>query len=140
MSRITGRTTGKCYIEFPSLSLAQQSIKQIKELRKRRIFIELSTQTELFNVLFPKYSIRKEISDIHDGIVFITKDETNILLSQCRSMRQKLRFNTRPFETIISILTKVHWDKPESISTLQRDHLFEMLKRNLVLKSGSRST
>ncbi|KAI8820198.1 uncharacterized protein EV422DRAFT_82501 [Fimicolochytrium jonesii] len=65
--------------------------------------------------------------------VFLLREEINALLLVCRNY--KLHFSRkcaeRPFENIISIISKVPWHDPISISTAHRDHLFEMLKLSL---------
>ncbi|RKO86920.1 hypothetical protein BDK51DRAFT_31545 [Blyttiomyces helicus] len=64
---------------------------------------------------------------------FLSRDEINSILMICKQF--KLYFSRkcaeRPFENIISIITKMPWHEPELISTIQRDHIFEMLKLSL---------
>ncbi|KAI8995911.1 hypothetical protein BC832DRAFT_315172 [Gaertneriomyces semiglobifer] len=65
--------------------------------------------------------------------IFLLRDEIDALLLVCRNY--KLHFSRkcaeRPFENIISILSKVSWHDPECLSVSHRDHLFEMLKLSL---------
>ncbi|RKO83424.1 hypothetical protein BDK51DRAFT_49976 [Blyttiomyces helicus] len=64
---------------------------------------------------------------------FLSRDEINSILMICKQF--KLYFSRkcaeRPFENVISILAKMPWYEPELISTIQRDHIFEMLKLSL---------
>jgi hypothetical protein len=40
----------------------------------------------------------------------------------------------RPFEFIVTILSKMPWESYDAISLLQRDHIFEMLKSKNLIK------
>jgi len=61
---------------------------------------------------------------------FLTRDEVNAILLVCKNY--KLHFSRkcaeRPFENVISIISKIPWHIPKIINTLHRDHIFELLK------------
>ncbi|KAJ3000873.1 hypothetical protein HDV02_002336 [Globomyces sp. JEL0801] len=137
MDRNTGKTLNECYVEFPTNESYKYaiSIKHKLILRERRIYTEKSTQAELNRALFPKYYVKEgELPDIEIGGTFVTREEIASLLNTSRTIRSRIpgrlyKCVERPFETIISILSKVSWYNPTSISTIQRDHIFEMVKR-----------
>ena len=59
---------------------------------------------------------------------FLTRDEVNAILLVCKNY--KLHFSRkcaeRPFENVISIISKIPWHIPKIINTLHRDHIFEL--------------
>jgi len=61
---------------------------------------------------------------------FLTRDEVSAILLVCKNY--KLHFSRkcaeRPFENVISIISKIPWHIPNIINTLHRDHIFELLK------------
>ncbi|KAJ3368396.1 hypothetical protein GGF31_006357 [Allomyces arbusculus] len=61
---------------------------------------------------------------------FLTRNEINQILAVCKNY--KLFFSRkcaqRPFENVVTILLKFPWHQRALVSTLQRDHLFEMAK------------
>ncbi|KAL2919901.1 hypothetical protein HK105_200818 [Polyrhizophydium stewartii] len=65
------------------------------------------------------------------GLVFMAREDVFTLLSSCKPSRQthpSRRSPRRPFENIMSILSKVPWHRTCLVPILQRDHLFEMAK------------
>ncbi|KAJ3074106.1 hypothetical protein HK102_005875 [Quaeritorhiza haematococci] len=69
-----------------------------------------------------------------DGIdTHLSRDDINAILQICRNF--KLHFSRkcaeRPFENIISILCKTPWYKAGAITTMHRDHIFEMTKLSM---------
>lgn len=62
--------------------------------------------------------------------VFLIREEINSILLICKSF--KIHFSrkcpNRVFDSIVSILCKIPWQVSGSVSTPQRDHLFEMIK------------
>jgi len=64
---------------------------------------------------------------------FLTRDEVSAILLVCKNY--KLHFSRkcaeRPFENVISIVSKIPWHIPKIINTLHRDHIFELLKLSL---------
>lgn len=67
-----------------------------------------------------------------DG-VFITREEINAILIVCR--HYKVHFSRkcaeRPFENVISIVSKLPWHVKGLISSSQRDHVFELMKLSI---------
>jgi len=67
---------------------------------------------------------------------FLTRDEVSAILLVCKNY--KLHFSRkcaeRPFENVISIVSKIPWHIPKIINTLHRDHIFELLKRKIIKK------
>ncbi|KAF9195429.1 hypothetical protein BGZ51_000003 [Haplosporangium sp. Z 767] len=61
---------------------------------------------------------------------FVSREEINALLVVCRNY--KLHFSRkcaeRPFENILTILSKYPWHQPYRVLPLHRDHIFELLK------------
>ncbi|KAJ3359952.1 hypothetical protein GGF32_008855 [Allomyces javanicus] len=61
---------------------------------------------------------------------FLTRNEINQILAVCKNY--KLFFSRkcaqRPFENVVTILLKFPWHQRALVSTLQRDHMFEMAK------------
>ncbi|KAG0264002.1 hypothetical protein BG011_007562 [Mortierella polycephala] len=61
---------------------------------------------------------------------FVSREEINALLVVCRNY--KLHFSRkcaeRPFENILTILSKYPWHQPYRVLPLHRDHVFELLK------------
>ncbi|KAI8980327.1 hypothetical protein BDB01DRAFT_898224 [Pilobolus umbonatus] len=145
MDRLTGKTYSECYVEFPSELEARKAIKfgNQKFLKGRITTVSLCSSDELLKVIFPKwkgkfinnkavpfvqYRDRSAIGQAYPP--FVTREEINSLLVICKNY--KLHFSRkcaeRPFENIISIITKYPWNQIEYISTLHRDHIYEMLK------------
>lgn len=85
---------------------------------------------------------------------FITREEINSLLVVCKNYKVKknkgriLKYNTflltyyyqlhfsrkcaeRPFENIISVIAKYPWHQSHLITTMHRDHIYEMLKLSI---------
>ncbi|KAI8917017.1 hypothetical protein DFJ77DRAFT_547854 [Powellomyces hirtus] len=157
MNRATGKTHSDCFVEFPTYTDAQRALDLHSRgiLKGRIVVTQWSTQAELVDVLFPHRAGHFKETKImeHDSCpedaygegglmsgqplatsskegVFLLREEINALLLVCRNY--KLHFSRkcaeRPFENIISIISKVPWHEPHLISTSHRDHLFEMLK------------
>ncbi|KAJ3127963.1 hypothetical protein HK098_005476 [Nowakowskiella sp. JEL0407] len=127
-------------------------------LKGRLVTVHKSSQEELLRLLFPRWKTsanedqvtQPEFAEIdkkdivyQGGIIYggaakkfakegamITREEISAILLTCRYY--KLHFSRkcaeRPFENIISILCKIPWDKAGVVSTVHRDHIFEMLK------------
>ncbi|KAJ3199185.1 hypothetical protein HDU82_000662 [Entophlyctis luteolus] len=64
---------------------------------------------------------------------FVTRKNINDLLNLCKEC--EMRFIgpavEKPFRTVISIVTKIPWHNTSILSTIHRDHIFEMLKLSL---------
>ncbi|KAI8901499.1 hypothetical protein BC833DRAFT_646118 [Globomyces pollinis-pini] len=98
MDRNTGKTLNECYVEFPT----NESYKYAISIKHKLILRERRIYTE---------------------------KSTQAELNRAFRIPGRLyKCVERPFETIISILSKVSWYNPTSISTIQRDHIFEMVK------------
>lgn len=129
-------------------------------LKGRIVTTQWSSQAELFNLLFPNQTVfpKKNLPGanqaqriasplpnqrvLSDGGaqaqaqktgIFLQREEINAILVICRNY--KLHFSRkcaeRPFENIISVITKIPWNNYELISPTHRDHLFEMIKLGL---------
>ncbi|KAI9168304.1 hypothetical protein H9P43_007676 [Blastocladiella emersonii ATCC 22665] len=63
-------------------------------------------------------------------IVFLSRAEINQVLAVCKSFKLffSRKCSQRPFENVMIILLKFPWHQRHLISTMQRDHLFEMAK------------
>lgn len=93
--------------------------------------VKLSSQGDLLNALFPDFKIEVAKSEIENGHIFVSREEIMDLVHRCRSKvaskRQYLAVE-RAIDTIVSIISKIPWHFPDALSTLQRDHLFELCK------------
>ncbi|KAI9204059.1 uncharacterized protein BJ171DRAFT_507547 [Polychytrium aggregatum] len=146
MNRVTGKTLSDAFVEFPSIAEAQAAMElhrgQRIVVKGRCLALQPSCQEELLTTLFPtRYGIplsarasvytptHGESPDIAPR-PFLHRDEINGILLICRNLKVHFarRCSERPFENIISILAKLPWNDPESITVMQRDHIFEMLK------------
>ncbi|KAJ3274958.1 hypothetical protein HDV01_001822 [Terramyces sp. JEL0728] len=132
---VMNNSTGKydCYIEFPTKDMAKEFCNIVGNKRYMHgelLKIQPSTQEELMKALFPRYKIKN--GDASSTAEFISRFEINSLLNRCREIRsrgyKKLKLLARPYQTIISILTKIPWHTPDLLSTIQRDHIFELSK------------
>jgi hypothetical protein len=136
LNRETGRTLYECFIEIPekdtALDILQDKSRKRQALNGKLVRLEMSSQRELRMALFPRMTIEREKTGIQQGAVYLQRDEISFLLQQCRSMRyqspRRSKANDRPYENIISVISKIPWHDEDGISTLFRDHVFEMLK------------
>ncbi|RUS23625.1 hypothetical protein BC938DRAFT_474859 [Jimgerdemannia flammicorona] len=160
--RTTGKTLSDAYVEIShrtDLTKAVES-RHMKPLKGRLVSVTVVTQEELMHVIFPRW--RGDFTGI-DAIVpdvatlktistaagggdmttppFVTREEINSLLVVCRNY--KLHFSRkcaeRPFENIISVIAKYPWHQPQLITTLHRDHVYEMLKLAIGMYSAIRT-
>lgn len=117
MSRTTGKTLPDCYVEFASPELLRAALDAKSSsgrhlLLKKPVKTELSSQKELFGALFPNFRVQGEAAvSIEVGTIFLIREEIFTLLTSCRAIRSrspaKIRFIDRPYDNIISILSKV---------------------------------
>ncbi|KAK6093471.1 hypothetical protein MT418_006085 [Batrachochytrium dendrobatidis] len=155
LDRTTGKTLGECYVEFPTQVLAAQALRTHRRgfLKGRPVSVEPSTQDKLYHALFPNLRASLEQSqkrldfqaeeNISEGnsqstldqksrpeLVYMAREDIFMLLSSCKPSRThpSKKSSRRPFENIISILSKVPWHRANLVPILQRDHLFEMAK------------
>ncbi|KAG1465047.1 hypothetical protein G6F46_001421 [Rhizopus delemar] len=155
MDRTTGKTLSDAYVEFASTIDLWRAIetRSEKSLKGRIITVSECSQEELLSVIFPKWrgqfqgnmaipptsDIVKTMSTAAGGGVnsgcppFITREEINSLLVVCKNY--KLHFSRkcaeRPFENIITVITKYPWHQAHLITTIHRDHVFELLKLSI---------
>ncbi|KAG2224206.1 hypothetical protein INT45_001324 [Circinella minor] len=154
MDRTTGKTLSDAYVEFASQADLTRAIetRHQKPLKGRVITVTECTQEELLLVVFPKWrgqfcgvsaipppsQVVKSMSTAAGGggtqcPPFVTREEINALLVVCKNY--KLHFSRkcaeRPFENIISVITKYPWHQVHLISTMHRDHIYEMLKLSI---------
>ena len=154
MDRTTGKTLSDAYVEFASQADLIRAIetRHQKPLKGRIITVTECTQEELLLVVFPKWrgqfcgvsaipppsQVVKSMSTAAGGggtqcPPFVTREEINALLVVCKNY--KLHFSRkcaeRPFENIISVITKYPWHQVHLISTMHRDHIYEMLKLSI---------
>ncbi|KAI9357468.1 hypothetical protein BD770DRAFT_410786 [Pilaira anomala] len=136
MDRMTGKTLSDCYIEFPSQSEAIRATEygNQRTLKNRVLSATLCNHQQFLDITFPRWKKSMHQSnyptDPADLPWFITRDEINSLLTICKNY--KLHFSRkcaeRPFENIITIITKYPWDR---VSTEQRDSIYNMLRLSI---------
>jgi hypothetical protein len=155
MDRTTGKTLSDAYVEFLTVGDMRRAIetRHQKPLKGRIVSVSECTQEELLGVVFPKWrgtfygtcaippasEVVKSMSTAAGGgnsgccPPFITREEINSLLVVCKNY--KLHFSRkcaeRPFENIISVITKYPWHQTHLITTMHRDHIYEMLKLSI---------
>ncbi|KAI9496489.1 hypothetical protein BDB00DRAFT_121524, partial [Zychaea mexicana] len=154
MDRTTGKTLSDAYVEFATqLDLIRAiETRHQKPLKGRVVTVTECTQEELLTVVFPKWrgqfcgvsaipppsQVVKSMSTAAGGggtqcPPFVTREEINALLVVCKNY--KLHFSRkcaeRPFENIVSVITKYPWHQVHLISTMHRDHIYEMLKLSI---------
>ncbi|KAK4509813.1 uncharacterized protein ATC70_007117 [Mucor velutinosus] len=152
MDRTTGKTLSDAYVEFATVFDLRRAIetKNQKPLKGRIVSVTECCQEELLKVVFPKWrgqfqgisaipppnEVLRTMTTAAGGgsssgcPPFITREEINSLLVVCKNY--KLHFSRkcaeRPFENIISVIAKYPWHQFHLISTMHRDHIYEMLK------------
>ncbi|KAI8371543.1 uncharacterized protein BYT42DRAFT_580642 [Radiomyces spectabilis] len=151
MDRSTGKTLSDAYVEFNSVEDLQRAIetRHQKPLKGRIVSVIECKQDELLSVVFSKWrgqfhgvnaippasDVVKSMSTAAGGgssicPPFMTREEINSLLVVCKNY--KLHFSRkcaeRPFENIITVITKYPWHQADLITTMHRDHIYEMLK------------
>ncbi|GAN10957.1 hypothetical protein MAM1_0437d10507 [Mucor ambiguus] len=155
MDRTTGKTLSDAYVEFATVFDLRRAIetKNQKPLKGRIVSVTECCQEELLKVVFPKWrgqfqgisaippanEILRTMTTAAGGgnssgcPPFITREEINSLLVVCKNY--KLHFSRkcaeRPFENIISVIAKYPWHQTHLISTMHRDHIYEMLKLSI---------
>ncbi|KAI8143848.1 hypothetical protein BJV82DRAFT_656768 [Fennellomyces sp. T-0311] len=160
INKSTGKTQSEAYIEVATEHDAYIAVKHFPHtpVKGRKLYIAKSSQEKLFQKIFPQWK-----GTFMDGRPFFLNDrgkavdittmtppplverqEFESTLAICRNY--KLHFSRkcgeRPFESLISIMVKFPWDRPNIITTMQRDHLYEYFKlatgvlHNHLLKSS----
>ncbi|KAJ3365353.1 hypothetical protein HDU91_002235 [Kappamyces sp. JEL0680] len=117
-------TSNVAFVEFPNRNEAMKALhskssRRTWRLHNRNVTVSESSQDQLFEALFPNMRIIDNGPEISKGVVFLIRE------TKSSSM---LQTSIRAYETVISIVSKVPWHKPEEMATLQRDHLFELMK------------
>ncbi|KAG2198136.1 hypothetical protein INT47_001534 [Mucor saturninus] len=154
MDRTTGKTLSDAYVEFLTVADMRRAIesRNQKPLKGRIVSVNECSQEELLAVVFPKWrgqfhgtlaippasEVVRAMSTAAGGgnsgcPPFITREEINSLLVVCKNY--KLHFSRkcaeRPFENIISVIAKYPWHQSHLITTMHRDHIYEMLKLSI---------
>ncbi|KAK9768310.1 hypothetical protein K7432_001148 [Basidiobolus ranarum] len=143
MDRSTGKTLSYAFIEVQTIHEALDMIqtRNLKVLKGRIVGVSKSSQEELMRAIFPNWRgsfVGNNVIMPQDSsrernaqpTMLLSRDEINSVLMICKNY--KLHFSRkcaeRPFENVISILVKCPWHQRNIITTLHRDHIFEMLK------------
>ncbi|KAK9703755.1 hypothetical protein K7432_010568 [Basidiobolus ranarum] len=143
MDRSTGKTLSYAFIETHNIQDALEIIqsRNLKVLKGRIVSVSESSQEELMRAIFPSWKgsfVGSNVVAPQDASrerntqpsMLLSRDEINSILMICKNY--KLHFSRkcaeRPFENVISILAKCPWHQQNIITTLHRDHIFEMLK------------
>ncbi|KAJ3110945.1 hypothetical protein HK100_002865 [Physocladia obscura] len=117
------------FIEFSSFRAALLALETRNRgiLNNSLITCSWSSQAELHSALFPHATIASTNS------IYLTRKDITDIVGLCKDC--KMQFSgaaiERPFRAVISILSKIPWHLTNSISTIHRDHIFEMLKLSL---------
>ncbi|ORY47752.1 hypothetical protein BCR33DRAFT_848462 [Rhizoclosmatium globosum] len=138
----SGSSLGCCFVEFESYLDALNALETTSKLilHGNLVCVRWSSQQELLSSLFP--DLKAPPLDASPpsvpatkprDLIFLTRQNINSLLLLCREANTRFAGKSveKPFRWVISVLTKVPWHMTESISTIHRDHLFEMLKLSL---------
>lgn len=134
-----GKTLSDAYVEFKDTRswtlLVHLRGASKTYLKGRQVIVRESSHEELFRRIFPNHS-----SDTDESRrMYLSRDEINTILLVCK--HYKLHYSRkcadRPFECVISIVSKIPWLDAEMCPTLmQRDHVFEMLKISIETLRG----
>ncbi|ORX60689.1 hypothetical protein DM01DRAFT_1371240 [Hesseltinella vesiculosa] len=156
MDRTTGKTLSDAYVEFASMADLQIAIETRHQcsLKGRVVSVMPCEQDELLKAVFPKWrgqfhgnvavppdekvvrSMSTAAGGGNDGScpLFVTREEINSLLVVCKNY--KLHFSKkcveRPFENIISIVSKYPWQQADLITGTHRNLVFDMLRLSIV--------
>ncbi|KAK6511965.1 hypothetical protein TWF481_000864 [Arthrobotrys musiformis] len=158
---IMDRTTGKtmdCFLEFPTVGAAERFIQRRCNnnrrciLGGRHISLELVRQGELMRWLFPK--VRGATWGDNGGLVLgdwtalsatveiISREELVMILGHARTPHRSpfsRKCLQRPYESLMSVVTKFPWKETDDYTLKQRDLIFqaafeagELLKRQIL--------
>ncbi|OZJ02866.1 hypothetical protein BZG36_04087 [Bifiguratus adelaidae] len=143
MDRATGKTLTDAFIELDDAKDVEKVFAKgfSKTLKMRPVGIQRSNQGDLMHALFPSWDgtfdginpVQAEQSTERGkrkGTSFMSREEITSMLAICKNYKYHFsrRCPERPFESIMSIMTKYPWHAPELYSTLQRDQIYEFLK------------
>ncbi|KAG2198518.1 hypothetical protein INT47_008622 [Mucor saturninus] len=139
MDRMTGKTLSCCYLEFMTEREAQRAMDYGNQrmLKNRLVTIHRCSSAEFLTTTFPKWQsgfMGHRANEPTQSVFqpFVTSEEMNSILVICKNY--KLHFSRkcaeRPFENIISIVTKYPWEN-EWVTVVQKDAIFDMLKSSM---------
>ncbi|EMR11448.1 hypothetical protein PNEG_00467 [Pneumocystis murina B123] len=144
MDRMSAKTQSECYVELSSRNDAQRLAERRsgKLLGSRNVILEIATQEELMNRIFPKWKgewkgvnpyVDENLKSIRQFSVpkaeIVTREELNSLINHVKTYRSPYsrKCPQRPFEDFISILAKFPWHKGDFYTVSQRDLLHSSL-------------
>ncbi|KAG5520107.1 hypothetical protein PMAC_001183 [Pneumocystis sp. 'macacae'] len=144
MDRMSAKTQSECYVELSSRNDAQRLAERRsgKLLGSRNVVLEIATQEELMNRIFPKWKgewkgvdpyADENLKSIRQFSVpkaeIVTREELNSLINHVKTYRSPYsrKCPQRPFEDFISILAKFPWHKGDFYTVGQRDLLHSSL-------------
>ncbi|KAI8364567.1 hypothetical protein BD560DRAFT_448383 [Blakeslea trispora] len=153
MDSKSGKTLGVAFVEVAvKLETRQDILYALKGLSinctqcTRRPQFSISSYDELCTQLFPNWKghfvdglavPQPSLGTVHNMIVdakrsgyFITQKELQALLNVCRNYKinYNRRCSERPFEYLISIVMHMPWNQVKTVTTTQRDILYECYK------------
>ncbi|KAI8350925.1 hypothetical protein EDC96DRAFT_519226 [Choanephora cucurbitarum] len=153
MDAKSGKTLGVAFVEVVlKLKNRQDIVHALKNLSMsciqctRRPQFSLSSYDELYSQLFPNWKgqfldglaiSQPPLKTVHNMIVdskksafFISQKELQALLNVCRNYKinYNRRCSERPFEYLISIVMHMPWNQVKTVTTTQRDILYECYK------------
>ncbi|KAI8051093.1 uncharacterized protein B0P05DRAFT_600555 [Gilbertella persicaria] len=148
MDTKSGKTLGTAFVQI--ISKSKDNLRNVlKSLSlghaqcPRRAQFSPSSQDELCRTLFQNWK-----GDFHHGVpvlpvsttvhemmtqkpvFFINQKELQALLNVCRNFKVNYnrRCSERPFEYLISIIMHMPWNHPKTVTTTQRDIIYECYK------------
>ncbi|KAK6348750.1 hypothetical protein TWF730_009523 [Orbilia blumenaviensis] len=158
---IMDRTTGKtmdCFLEFPTVGAAERFIQRRCNnnrrciLGGRHISLELVRQGELMRWLFPKVRGAAwgddgelavgEWTVLSPPVEIVSREELVMILGHARTPHRSpfsRKCLQRPYESLMSVVTKFPWKETNVYTLKQRDLIFqaafeagELLKRQIL--------
>ena len=139
----TSRPMADCFIEIEprqARSFLNKITQKPVSVHGRQLGFHQSHQKELIESFFPEWDGTITANGIFlkngtDSSTFVDRQYISVLLMACRNTKATRKYCwERPFDFVISILTKMPWHQYEMITTMQRDHLFECNPCNVVTK------
>ncbi|KAG4301546.1 hypothetical protein PCK1_002031 [Pneumocystis canis] len=148
MDRMSAKTQSERYVELSSRNDAQRLAERRsgKLLGSRNVVLEIATQEELMNRIFPKWKgewkgvnpcADENLKSLRQFSVpkaeIVTREELNSLINHVKTYRSPYsrKCPQRPFEDFISILAKFPWHKGSFYTLSQRDLLHSSLINHL---------
>ncbi|CAO3702511.1 unnamed protein product [Rhizopus stolonifer] len=133
----TGKTLGVAFIEYkvePNQDILYE-LGKLLPVKGRRLRFTKSSYDELLEHLFPDWQGSFSRGLAHASIstkipFFLTQKDLQNLLNICKNY--KIYYNRkcaeRPFEYLISIVVNIPWKQPKTVTTIQRDLIYECYK------------